>query len=68
MVDSLINAEQKCSEEIDISGLKTFAMQRLPQNLALRQEILEEETKMTIDVFLARLSIWLRLLRIEVKP
>ena len=46
---------------IKINALKEFASQRLPRNAPLREVLLSEEDELEVDVFLARLPIWLKL-------
>ena len=46
---------------IKMKALKEFASQRLPRNAPLREVLLSEEDELEVDVFLARLPIWLKL-------
>jgi len=50
---------------VDISKLKGFALQ-LPQDHPLQRVLLVEKDKLTVDEFLSRLDLWLRLSTINV--
>jgi len=45
--------------------LKEFAFNHLPKDSTLRDIILSEEDEISVSTFLARLPIWLKLLKIE---
>jgi len=47
--------------KINMKKLKEFAYQRLPRNNPLREVIISEDDELDPNVFLARLSVWLKL-------
>jgi hypothetical protein len=47
---------------ISTSGLRRFALEKLPKESVLREIILLEEKELTTEQFLSKLPIWLRLL------
>jgi len=49
---------------VEIRRLKDFAL-RLPPNSPLRTILLLEDEKLDVHTFLARMPVWLRLLRIS---
>jgi hypothetical protein len=50
---------------LDISKLKSFAIDNLPVGSPLREILLGENNEMTVDVFLARLPLYLRLSKLQ---
>ncbi|MEM3697092.1 MAG: hypothetical protein QXQ94_06285 [Candidatus Bathyarchaeia archaeon] len=48
---------------VSIKKLKEFAIYKLPKNSALREILISEENELDINVFLARLPVWLKLSR-----
>ncbi|MEM2588162.1 MAG: hypothetical protein QXJ19_07530 [Candidatus Bathyarchaeia archaeon] len=48
---------------VNIRPIKAFAAEKLPQNNPLRLVLLLEDDEMDAAVFLARLSMWLKLAR-----
>ncbi len=50
---------------IDISGLKSFAVERLPSDSPLREILVAQDNEMPVQTFLERLPIYLRLARFE---
>ena len=50
--------------KIDLRPLKAFAL-KLPPNSPLRVVFLLEDEKLDVYTFLARMPVWLRLLRIS---
>jgi len=52
---------------IRIRKLKEFAFNHLPKDSMLRDIILSEEDEISVSTFLARLPIWLKLLKIETR-
>jgi len=50
---------------IDVSGLKEFALQ-LPQDHPLQRVLLVEKDRLTVDEFLSRIDLWLKLSAINV--
>ena len=51
----------RASNTIDISRLRNFALDTLPPESPLREVLAAEANELRVDVFLARLPIWLRL-------
>ena len=51
--------------KISIRKLKDFAFTQLPKDWALREILLSEQDALDIYVFLARLPVWLKLLKVE---
>jgi len=49
---------------INIKPLKIFALNKLP-NCSLKYLLLIEDEKLDVQTFLARMPVWLRLLRIS---
>jgi len=52
----------KKGKTINIKPLKIFALNKLP-NCSLRYLLLIEEEKLDVQTFLARMPIWLKLIR-----
>lgn len=52
-------------DKVDIRKLKSFAYGKLPRNLPIREILLLEEDELDVQVFLARLSIWLQLSKLK---
>lgn len=50
---------------VNIRRLKDFALEKLKSNSPLRDVILSEPDQLTASDFLAKLHIWLRLLKFE---
>jgi len=53
------------SFKINIRRIKEFAMAKLPKGSALRDVLLSESDDMDVNDFLAKMEIWLKLLRRE---
>ena len=53
------------SEQVDIQGIKHWATANLPTILHLRGILLLEKDHLTVDEFLAKMDVWMRLLNIE---
>lgn len=53
------------TRKVNLGRLKRFALESLPDRSILRALLLEEPDELSLDVFLAKLDIWLRLSRIE---
>jgi len=53
------------STKIDIKKLKHFAYCSVPGSRPLYQIMLLEEDTMEIEVFLSRLPLWLKLIRMQ---
>lgn len=51
--------------KINIRRLKDFAFTQLPKDWPLREILLSEEDELAIQIFLARLPVWLRLSRVS---
>ena len=50
--------------KVNLQPLKSFAL-NLPLNSALREILLLEDDELDVHTFLARMPVWLRLLRIS---
>lgn len=55
----------RTSFKINIRTLKEFAISNLQRGSPLRDVILSEKDEVGVEEFLAKLGIWLRLLRME---
>jgi hypothetical protein len=53
------------TRKVNLGRLKRFALESLPDRSILRALLLEEPDELSLDIFLAKLDIWLRLSRIE---
>jgi hypothetical protein len=51
--------------KIDIRRLKRFALEHLPRDSPLRDVLLAEEDELSVQDFLAKMDLWLKLLRRE---
>jgi len=51
--------------KVKTGGLKDFANTHLPEGSKLRYLLLGEKDEIDVDAFLARMDLWLRLLRME---
>jgi hypothetical protein len=47
--------------KVNMCRLKNFASEKLPKNWLLYDIILSEKDEMDVNIFLARLPVWLRL-------
>jgi len=54
-----------CMSTVNISGLKEFALQ-LPQDHPLQRVLLVEKDRLTVDEFLSRIDLWLKLSAVNV--
>ncbi len=54
-----------CMSIVDISRLKEFALQ-LPQDHPLQRVLLVEKDRLTVDEFLSRIDLWLKLSAVNV--
>ena len=62
----LSNTVQKQSNgKLDIKRLKEFAFKSLPEDSKLRTIILSEKDEVSVEEFLAKIGIWLKLLALE---
>ena len=50
---------------INIRSLKNFAFEKLPKSSILRELLLDEKEELWMEEFLAKLDLWLKLLRME---
>lgn len=50
-------------KRVDIKPLKVFALEKLPKNCVLRNVMLTDKELLDVDEFLAKMEIWLKLLR-----
>jgi len=64
---STSNRRKPLPEKINIRKIKDFAFSQLPKNSTLRDIILSEEDEIQVSIFLARLPIWLKLLKTETR-
>jgi hypothetical protein len=55
------------SRTINISNLKVFVEAKFPTKSPLRQIILNEDSELAADIFLARLPVWLQLSRLKME-
>lgn len=53
------------ANRLDIRRLKDFAMRNLPEDSKLRTLILSERDELSIEEFLVKMGVWLRLLTLE---
>ena len=56
---------QKSTKTVNVSPLRSFALKNLPPTSPLRDVLLNEREELTSQEFLAKLDIWLLLLRKE---
>jgi hypothetical protein len=47
--------------KINMKPIKAFAFEKIPETWILREILLCEDDQLNVEVFLARLPIWLRL-------
>jgi hypothetical protein len=50
---------------LDIKPLKRFALENLPPNSALRAILISEPDFVSVEEFLMKLGIWLKLVRFD---
>ena len=50
---------------VDIESLKKWALANLPVSSRLREILLLEKDKLSIEGFLAKMDVWLKLIRLE---
>ncbi len=55
-------------EQVDIQGLKVWAKDNLPARSYLCDILLREEGLLTVEAFLAKMDIWLKLVDLEEQP
>ena len=53
------------ANKLDVRRLKDFALKALPKDSKLRTLILSEKDEISVEEFLAKVSIWLKLLTLE---
>ena len=56
------------SEQVDIHGIKLWAKANLPIISHLRGILLLEKEILTVDEFMAKMDIWLKLIELEDHP
>jgi len=56
------------SEQVDIHGIKLWAKVNLPTISHLREILQLEGDHLTVDEFLAKMDIWLKLIELEGHP
>jgi hypothetical protein len=54
---------QRTRSSINIESIKALVIEKFPRNSALAAIIVEERDSLKIDEFLAKMEIWLKLLR-----
>ncbi len=64
--DGLNNGRR--SEQVDIQGIKVWAEANLPARSHLCEILLLEKDFLTVDEFLAKMDIWLKLVEFEEQP
>lgn len=52
--------------KVDVRRLKEFAFSNLPEGSKLRDLILGEKEELGVEEFLAKMDLWLKLLKIEI--
>ena len=60
------NVERR--EHVDVHGMKLWAKANLPAISHLRGILLLEKDVLTVDEFLAKMDIWLKLIELEDHP
>jgi hypothetical protein len=58
-------AAPRASPKVRIVKVKEFAARNLPEASALRRLLLEERDEIDREEFLAKMDLWLKLLRVE---
>lgn len=53
--------------KVSITALKRFAEERLPRESPLREVLITERDELSPEEFIAKLDVWLRLLRFPLK-
>ena len=53
------------SKQLDIHGLKNWAKETLPRTSQIRSILLLESEFLTVEEFIAKMDIWLKLIDIE---
>jgi len=53
------------SERVDIHGLKVWAKANLPEKSHLCGLLLLEEDLLTVDEFMAKMDLWLKIIELE---
>ncbi len=53
------------SKQLDIHGLKSWAEENLPRISQIRSILLLERDSLTVEEFIAKMDIWLKLIDIE---
>lgn len=56
------------NKQVDIHGMKLWATANLPATSHLHGILLLEKDILTVDEFLAKMDIWLKLLKLEDHP
>ncbi len=56
------------NKQVDIHGMKLWATANLPATSHLRGILLLEKDILTVDEFLAKMDIWLKLIELEDHP
>ncbi|MBO3800175.1 MAG: hypothetical protein FGF52_03885 [Candidatus Brockarchaeota archaeon] len=53
------------ANKLDMRRLKDFALKSLPEDSKLKALILSEKDEISVEEFLAKMSVWLKLLALE---
>ncbi len=53
------------AKTVDIARLKVFAVEGLPKDSKLRELILTEKDMLNVEEFLAKMDVWLKLVKME---
>lgn len=61
----LLEKANQSRGKVDVRALKSFAFEKLPKGWPLREILLSDEDELDVNVFLARLPLWLRLSRVS---
>jgi len=61
----MVGAGHVCMAKINIQRLKDFAFSEIPKDWPLREILITESEEVDVSTFLARLPVWLKLLRME---
>ena len=63
MPGDLQQLRQGRGKVVVIKALKAFALEKFPTDCALRDVLLAERDKLDVNEFLAKMDIWMKLLR-----
>jgi hypothetical protein len=60
---SIKNNRLTCEQQVCLKPLKAYVTQQVPTDWPLRRVLLEENDSLDISIFLSRLPLYLRLIR-----